>query len=745
MLGKTESSGAFPGDRSRFPFCAFPTSYLPYLIAIALFVSFCPIARGVEGMWPPQDLPYEVIRDMQQFGLALDRYEIWNENGTGVANAVVSVGATGTFVSPEGLILTNHHVAYGAVQRISTAEVNYIEQGYLARARADEIPAHGYRAYVLLSSEDVTERVLAAVSKYMRPIERYNAIERRTKEIVDEAEAAGGVYCEVNEFFGGAKYVLDTFLRLRDVRVVYVPARAIGEYGGDIDNWMWPRHTADFSFLRAYIGPDGQAADFSEENVPYEPRRYLKVSAEGLKEDDFGIIVGFPGRTSRYLTSFGLAEHETFYLPQRIRLYHEMIRLLEMQSQADPEAAVRVASRMKGINNWLKKSMGLLEGFRRFGLVEEQRKSEEELLDKLQSRPAKLARYEEILKSYREMYEERAKYSMKDLIMELMLGRGSLLSQALTLYKWSIEKEKPDLERDPDYMDREIINLKRELRIFQMGYHEASDRALLRMLIEEALALPEGQRLRVFDDLVGTRSGEALEAFLDVFLDELYANTRLNDTGERLRMFDLSHDDLMRKEDYFIALASKFYEENEDRLEREKVFKGGLSGLTPEWIDFMAWHRGVEPYADANGTMRLSYGIVQGYSPRDAVYYDGITTLNGVVEKNTGIPPFDCPPRLLELAGSQHSGKYYDPGLGDVPVNLLTTHDSTNGNSGSPLINSRGEVVGCLFDGNYEALTADFAFRDDITRSIHVDMRYVLFIAEHVDGADNILRELGIK
>jgi hypothetical protein len=725
-----------------------PSWPMPVLVSIAICaavscVALSSISYCAEGMWPPNDLPDEVLRDMQDLGLELERDGIWNTSGTGVANAVVSVGATGAFVSPEGLILTNHHVAYGAVQRISTPEKNYIEEGYLARTLDEEIPAHGYRAYIMHTSKDVTQEILSAVDQSMSPLERYNAIERRTKEIIARAEASGDVYCELNTFYGGAKYVLDTYTRLRDVRVVYVPARAIGEYGGDIDNWMWPRHTADFSFLRAYVGPDGKPADFSDENVPYRPKRYLKISTEGLEEDDFGLIVGFPGKTERYLTSYGLAAYEDFRLPQRIRLYAEFIRLLEEQSRADKIAAVRVASRMKGINNWLKKNRGLLEGFRKLHLTERQRRIEQIMLDGAEN-AVELEKRQALLDEYEQLYGQRARFAMKDLIMELMLERGSMLSQALMIYKWSIEKQKDDMERDPDYMDREVINLKRKLDLFQTGYHEESDRALFGMLIGEALRLPAGQRMRTFDDIAGGRTGEVVDAFLERFLRDLYAGTRLGDPNERMRMFDLSHEDLMAEKDTFIELASRFYEEDEERRERQKVFKGALNALTPEWIEVMARQRSVRPYADANGTMRINYGTVKGYSPRDAVHHDALTTLGGVAEKNTGVPPFDCPERLLKLADGRYRGKYYNEALGDVPVNVLTTHDSTNGNSGSPLLNGKGEIVGCLFDGNYEALTADFLFDDDITRSIHVDSRYILFVTEHVDGADNVLRELGL-
>jgi hypothetical protein len=724
---------------------AAPRTAFVFSVLLILCPPMVSQVRAAEGMWPPQDLPDEVYRDMRAMGLELRKTDVWNEQGTGVANAVVNVGATGSFVSPDGLILTNHHVAYGAVQRLSTAARNYIEEGYLARTRDEEVPAWGYRAYILLRSEDVTTGILSAVDDAMAPLERYNAIERRTKEIIAEAEKGGDVYCEVSAFYGGAMYVLDTYIRLRDVRVVYVPARAIGEYGGDIDNWMWPRHTADFSFLRAYVGPDGRPADYSEDNVPYRPKRFLKISDEDMSPGDFGFIVGFPGRTQRYLTSYGLEHYEDFLLPEQIRLYEEMIRILEAESRADPEAAVRVASRMKGINNWLKKNKGLLEGFKRFHLTEHQREAEAQVLAAGGIPAAEVAKRARLLRDFQEIYSTQRPYDEKDLLMDLMLGRGSMLGQALTLYKWSLEKEKPDMERDPDYMDREVINLKRKLRLFETGYQMESDRLIFEMLIREALALPAGQRMRVFDNLIEGRRGEDLDLALAAFLDDLYRYTKLADPAECLRMFDLTHDELMAEGDLFIEFAAKFDVENEERIEREKTFKGALNALTPRWIEIMAGQRNVVPYSDANGTMRLSYGVVEGYSPRDAVDYEPVTTLKGMAEKCTGVPPFDCPERLLKLAESDYRGRYYDPVLGDVPVNLLTTHDSTNGNSGSPLINARGEIVGCLFDGNYEALTADFSFMEDITRSIHVDMRYVLFVAEEVDHADNVLKELGVK
>jgi len=716
-------------------------------VGLCAIVSLVLIGSAVceEGMWLPHALPDHVMREMRSLGLELGEAEIFNPDGTGIANAVVSVGASGSFVSPEGLILTNHHVAYGAVQRISTSEKNYIEEGFLAGSKEEEVPAHGYRAYVLLSSEDVTDRVLLYLRPSMSPLERNKVIEKATKEIVREAEAGKEVYCEVNELHGGLMYRLDTYLQLTDVRVVYVPSRSIGEYGGDIDNWMWPRHTGDFSFLRAYIGPDGSPADFSEDNVPYRPASYLKVAKQGLRDGEFAMIIGYPGRTHRYLTSYGLAYKQGFDYPERIRLYRKMLDILYRESEADPEAAVRVAGRVKGINNRLKNNLGMLEGFRNFDLVEQQIEREKAFQAALEADPEMMEKYGDLLDGFRTHYESRLSHARADLLLESLLGRGSLLSQAMVLYKWSLEKTKDDMDRHPDYMNREIPELRMKLRVFQMGFHEESDRGILRMLIGEILDLPPGQRIMgiypVFADTPENRLPEAMDAFLA----ELYLDTNVDRPGERMRMFDLSRDELMALNDPFIDLAAMLYDDNEARLEREKILDGEMTLLMPRWIKAQSDYAGKTLYPDANGTMRLNYGTVKGYSPRDAVYYEPFTTLAGVVEKHTGIPPFDCPKRLIELAGLPDRGAYYDPLVGDVPVDILTTHDSTGGNSGSPVINGRGELVGCLFDGNYEAMTSDYLFMDDLTRSISVDIRYVLFIADRVDGARNVLEELGVE
>lgn len=715
-------------------------------IALFTFLSYFSLAFSGEGMWLPQELPDAVMKEMRAQGCELNREDIFNALRTGVANAVVRIGgATASFVSPDGLILTNHHVAFGAVQRMSTAEENYITRGFLAKSREEEVPALGYTMYVFQSVDDVTQKVLSSVNSSMTPLQRYKAIERRIKEIVKKAEKGKDVYCEVRSFFGESKYLLYTSMRIKDVRVVYVPARSIGEYGGEIDNWMWPRHTCDFSFLRAYVAPDGKTAEYSKSNVPYKPKTYLKIAPGGLRDGDFTFIIGFPGWTERYLTSYALKDYEIFDLPRRIRLQNDMVTILEARSKADPTAAVKVASQMKGIYNYLKKDRGVLEGFNKFRIVEMQKEKEDKLLADCKADPAAYEKYTKLLDRLRGLYEERSKYEMKDLLLEVFLERDSMLGEAMLLYKWSIEKTKNDLDRDPWFTDRRIPNIKRNLKLFDTGLDLGSDRELLKMFLKEAMDLPEGQRLTSVDEMLAQERGAEPAKAIDALLDKLYGNTKLDKIEERLRMFDVSKANLLKEGDSFVVFASKLYEENEKRIDRNKSFAGALNMLIPRWVEMSTKGNASKPYPDANSSMRLSYGRVEGYMPRDAVYYRPFTTLQGVVEKHTGEDPFDCPRKILDLAASREYGPYASSELGDVAVDVLTINDSTNGNSGSPLLNSKGQLVGCLFDGNYEALSSDYRFEENLTRSISVDIRYVLFVTDLVDNAQNVLQELGVK
>jgi hypothetical protein len=713
-------------------------------ISLILFFSFFLAARADEGMFLLNKIDQSLMEKMKKMGLELTLEEIYNAKAPSVWNAVLNLGATASFVSPQGLIVTNHHVAFGAVQRISTAQKNYIETGFLARSMEEEVPAPGSEASILLSIEDVTKDVLSAVKTGMTDFERYLAVEKKTKEIIKDAENKGGVECEVRGMNYGMEYFLFSFIRLKDIRIVYVPARSIGEYGGEVDNWMWPRHTGDFAFLRAYVGPDGKPAEYSKNNVPYQPKSYLKISAKGINENDFAMIIGYPGRTYQRLTSFGIKEDIDFRYGFQIQTAKDLIKIFEDFSAKDKEAEVKLASIIKGLYNGLKNNQGMLEGLVKANLLEKKRAEEKAFLDYLKTNPELEKKYGTQLSQIEALYRESNKTRAKNAILA-WIGRGSqMTSLALMINKWSIEKEKKDMEREPGYQERDRARAEQRLRIAQRSLVPEADKKALEYFLKKALALPEGQKIRAVEDIVSQQPGISPDMAVANFLERLYGETKLASAEERVKMFELNRKELLNLGDPFIQFASELEKERETLNIKAREFSGALTRLMPVYLEGVEAWKKTKLYPDANGTIRFNYGRVKGYSPRDAVWHRYLTSLTGVIEKNTGKEPFNNPERLLEVYNRKDFGAYVDKNINDVPVNFLTDNHSTGGNSGSPVLNGKGELIGLLFDGNYEAMYSDYYFDPDITRSINVDIRYVLFITEKVDKALNVLQELTI-
>jgi hypothetical protein len=713
-------------------------------ISIMIIAMVPLVLQAEDGMWPMDQLSKELIKDMQSKGLRLSAEELYTADGTGVINAVVMLGGgTGSFVSPDGLIITNHHVAFGAIQQMSSAENNYIEKGFLAGTWEEEPQALGYNAYVLLSIEDVTDDVLSSVDQSLTPLERFEAIEKAEKEIVKKAEEGRDVYCEVNAMYGGLSYKLYTYLKIKDLRVVYIPPKSIGNYGGDIDNWMWPRHTGDFSFLRAYVAPDGTSAEYSEDNVPYRPKSYLKIATEPTGEGDFTMIAGYPGKTYRHVTSHTIENDISFYYPTKIEIFTEWTGIMDDHAARNPEAGVKMASLKEGLENSKKNAYGMLEGFRRYHLLEQKLQLEEAFAASVAGDPEIERSYGHILPRIKAHYDDLKTFQLKKMILHYSRLRG-LLQAAYIIYKWNVEQEKPDLERDPDYMDRELPDIKRKLRNLDRRFHPAVDRDAMAMFLRRMAALPAGKGVRAVDEILAGVSEDERDSVIQAFLEKLYSGTRLNDVEARLAMLDAGRGQLLEEGDPFILFAARLHPDIEALQEMQDAFDGALSMLRPQWVKALMEWKQQTLYPDANGTLRVNYGIVKGYAPRDAVSYEPFTTLTGVLEKYSGEDPFDLPPALFDLAGKKDFGVYADPVLKDVPINLLTTNDSTGGNSGSPLLNGKGEIIGVLFDGNYESISADFMFIEEMTRTINVDIRYVLFITDKLNDARNVLEEMGI-
>ncbi|MFZ1683079.1 MAG: S46 family peptidase [Candidatus Zixiibacteriota bacterium] len=715
-------------------------------VALLLFalVVITPIVQADEGMWPLSMLDKLPWDSLKARGLELSPDQIFSAKGGGVADAVVQIGATGSFVSSDGLVVTNHHVAFGGVQQQSTVEHNYLRDGFYAATKADEIPAIGYHVAVTVSVSDVTNRVLKGLSDGMAPLERFKAIDRATKQIVREAEKNKDFKARVAEMYGGKQYLLFVTIDIKDVRLVYIPPEAIGNFGGDIDNWMWPRHTGDFSFLRAYVGPDGHPAEFNKKNVPYHPKTFLKISAAGIKEGDLTMTIGFPGATERYISSHDLEDQIGIEYPRSIQTMLDMVQIMEVAGQTDPEVALRLASDMQGINNRLKKSQGVSLGFVKANLLERKRAEEKGLTDFLAAHPDLDKQYGTVLHSLHVLYDEKGLNSDRSYYLGYMTYRGAFLRFANTLYKWSVERAKPDMERERGYQERDADRALRSLEYAQTNLVPSVDREMMRYFFKKILALPAEQKIEPVEQLFGGKSGAELDKAIDEYLANAYTTTKLGDWKSRQAMFTMTSAELKNLHDPFVDLAIALRPDLDKRAAIDRAFDGALTKLQPKLIQALYEWKKARMYPDANGTMRLSYGEVKGYVPRDGVQYHYQTLANGVIEKETNSEPFTVPAELKKTYLNHEFGGYVDPNANDIPVDFLTTNDITGGNSGSPVINGRGEMVGLAFDGNWEALSSDYLFDESIARTIVVDIRYVLWIVDNVYHLDNLKKELTI-
>jgi hypothetical protein len=605
-----------------------------------------------EGMFPVSEIHRLQLRAA---GLELDPLELYNPQSVSLIDAIVNVGGcTGSLVSPEGLILTNHHCAFRAIQSISTTEHDYLRDGFLARSRGEELPAPGYTVRITESYRDVSSEVLSSVSEGMDPVARTKAISRRMKEIASaEEKRHPGKRAEVAEMFAGKTYVLFLYTHLRDVRLVYAPPRSIGEFGGEFDNWVWPRHTGDFTFMRAYVAPDGSPAGYAAENVPYKPRKHLRVQPRGVNEEEFVFILGYPGRTYRHLTSSFLAYEEDIRMPFVAELYEWQITTLESEGKKDPSVALQFAPRIKSMANVMKNYKGKLKGLRQLGIVQTKAQEEKALQEFIAQDPDRISKYGASLKEIEDVYAEMRRNAPKELLLDQLLRSSTALEIAYALHESAVERKKDDL-------------------------HEGTDRKLLREFFRRAAQLPQEQRLNGLDRFMGTTWDPAR---IDAFLDRLYADvTFLNEEGIR-SLFELPLEETENRTGELHELARSIFPMLKELRQVRERRDGLLSRLYAGFVDVKAAYLQKNFIPDANRTLRLTYGRIRGYSPTDATYYSPITTVKGVVEKTSGVIPFDTPEKLLQLYKKKDFGNYAHPRLKDVPVAILYNLDTTGGNS----------------------------------------------------------------
>ncbi len=710
-------------------------------LSAAAVLAAIPAAHATEGMWVPQQLP-EIAAPLKKAGLKLDPAQLADLTGDPLGAVVSLGGCTASFVSPQGLVVTNHHCAYGAIQLNSTPENNLMRDGFNAAAPADEITAGpNARIYVLDAITDVTAEVRAAIDAASDPLARTQALDAIEKRLVAACEAEAGYRCRLYSFLGGNDYRLFRNLEIRDVRLAYAPPGSIGNYGGEVDNWMWPRHTGDFAFYRAYVGPDGRPAAHAPDNVPYQPKHWLKIADQPLREGDFVMVAGYPGRTSRYALAGEFEETEQWTYPTIGRHYRALIDLVETRGKADPDIEVKYASTVRGWENVMKNYEGQLSGFERTRAADTKRAHEAAVLEWLRGRgeegAAALAAHERLVA----LDEAERATRERDLVLRMLNGTGAI-SAATTLYRLAIERGKPDTEREQGYQDRDLPTIEGGLRQMDRRYVPAMDRELQAYWLAEYAKLPPAQRIKAVDEWLGGHDARAIGRALDRLAD-----TRLGDADQRMqwlaadrKAFESSRDPAIR---YAVKLMPTLLE-----LEREgKVRAGERLAARATYLEAVAEHRrsqGGYVYPDANSSLRITFGNVRPYTKLDGTRQQAFTRLEEVAAKATGEEPFDAPQALLEAIAAKRHGGLADRRLRTVPVNFLSDLDVTGGNSGSPVLDSRGRLTGLLFDMNWEAVVSNWVFDAEMTRTISVDQRYMRWIMQEVYPAPALLQEMGV-
>lgn len=716
------------------------------LLAALLFVTFIPFrSLADEGMFLPDAISSLPLDKLAKRGLKLKATDLYDPNGVSLKDAVVIVdGGTGEFVSPEGLLLTNHHVAFDALVTASNTANNYGETGYMAKTRADELPAKGYNVTITQDLKDVTSDILGGVTDTMSPLDRNRAIQTKIQALESAGDnEAEGISVRVLAMNEGMSYYKFTYLVLPDVRIVYAPPKNIGFYGGDPDNFEWPRHCGDFTFMRAYVGPNGKPAEYSTANVPYKPKKFLPISMGGVKEGDLTLVMGYPGSTRRYRESYSVAYNQDVAIPFQIDTLNYQIETLRNAGKNDPAARVKLQSAIFGLSNDLKNYEGSVIAMRRAGIVEKKRADEAAFKRWVDADPARKAKYGEVLPSLDKAYQVLTATAQRDLLLQQLLGASDLLALASFAQRVAAEKEKPEAERNPALGAAGIQRVRAQLPAILAERNATSERELLAYLLSKAAELPAGQKIDFLEKRFGNLQGDARQRAEEDFARSIVEDKKYSTAEGLSGLLDLSTAQLRDLHESIIDIALELGPEVQRIGARQQEFNATVARWRPVLVQGMSEMKGVKPYPDANRTLRFSYGEVKGYIPRDALTALPFTSLSGVIEKDTGREPFNAPEKLKQLYRAKDFGPY---GVnGDVPVDFLTTDDIIGGNSGSPVLNGRGEQVGIVFDGNYEGLGNDFFYNEDKGRTIAVDIRYVLFLADKFGGAGYLLKELDVK
>lgn len=697
-----------------------------------------------EGMWLLDSVNKLPLDEMKKYGLELRPDQIYNPRGTSLKDAIILLGGgTASFISPEGLILTNHHIAFGSIQALSSVQDDYLKNGFWAKTKTEELST-SLTAQIVREIRDVTPEMLSAIQDSMTAERRTKAIQARMLEVEKNAKGTTDFSCRVSETFNGLKYYLYVYEPISDIRLVYAPPSSIGNFGGEVDNWIWPRHTGDFSIMRAYVAPDGKAAKYSKDNVPYRPKVFLPISSRGFAEGSFALIMGFPGRTFRYREAAAVQLACEVTLPATIDLYKTRIDIIDAAGKAERAIQLKYASKVRGIANTYKNYLGVLEGMRRADLLTRKREEEREFASHIDSHPGLVMKYGTVLNDLEKANADMRTVNRQTIFM-MNLSTGVDLYRIASRFRTFASSFKTDSTGQPlSPSEKESTALKEFIKTTFKNFDLGVEKNLFAALLLKGADYPADQQLAVFHDLFSEKAGTDREAAVREYVDRLYSDTKLATPDGCEALMAEGAESIL--EDAFVSLVTEIDREQAPITAKVSAITATLNALRQKYVEaWIEWKNGKLIYPDANRTIRLTYGQVKSFSPRDGVLYNYETTLGGVIEKERAEDPFVVPAKLKELWQAKNFGRYSDPKIGDVPVAFISNLDITGGNSGSPVINGRGELIGCAFDGNWESVVGDYYFQEPLNRTISVDARYVLFVLDKFSGAENILRELVVK
>jgi len=709
------------------------------LVILLVVAGLCRHAQADEGMWLPFLIPDNLQDQMKEMGLELTPEQIFSLSQPSLKDAIVSFGGgcTAEIISAEGLLLTNHHCGYGRIQQLSTTENDYLRDGFWAMSKAEELPSPGLFVSFLVDYKDVTAQVNGALNDKMSLEERNSAITQISNEIVKEATQGTHYIANVRPKYAGNEFYLFVYERYTDVRLVGTPPSSIGKYGGDTDNWMWPRHTGDFALFRVYTGPDGKPANYHPDNIPLKPKHYLPVSIKGVKEDDFAMVLGFPGSTDRYLPSYGIDYRVNHEFPVRIDIRRKKLDVIEAAMASSDELRIKYASRQSGISNYWKNFIGMKTALQKHKVAELKRVQEDQFFEWVNQKRKRRNKYGDVYQLYQTAYDGyRSLESFPYIHMEAIVTGADIVNIARIFRELSNLMEQ---DASDDAIGVEVRKIEGMLDRLYRVYDPQVDASLLTAMLQVYFErVPASLQPRIFSEIQRLYPDD-----FEGFVKMVYQTSPFA-SREKVEEFLKNPSSDRLKEDWALRLAIELYDKAEEVNKQKMAYDEALATARRLFVKGL---REMDPkglyYPDANSTMRFTYGTVNGYPPADGVWYNHVTTIEGVMQKeDPNHHEFVVPQKLKDLFKMADYGQYGEDGT--LMVNFISNNDITGGNSGSPVLDGAGNLIGLAFDGNWEAMSGDILFENQLQRTISVDARYILFVIDKFAGAGYLIDEMTI-